>query len=155
MEHAPGRSTRSAQPSAYMSTSKSMWPALQTIFPRTGSHKRSRTLIAPPMKGLTLMQYILNEPTPGVCPICGYCWAFDVNLDCPCTRPRPGDAEEMEKAYRQSASCRSAKLRTDALAAARRAGAVIQRHQQNQRRPRNVVPIGRARRALPVSALRQ
>lgn len=152
MEHAPGRSTRSAQPSAYMSTSKSMWPALQTIFPRTGSHKRSRTLIAPPMKGLTLMQYILNEPTPGVCPICGYCWAFDVNLDCPCTRPRPGDAEEMEKAYRQSASCRNAKLRAETLEATRRMDAAIQPHRQRRGSPDNVVPIGRARRAPPASA---
>jgi hypothetical protein len=99
------------------------------------------------------MHYVLNEPMPGVCPVCGYCWAFDVNLDCPCTRPRPGDAEEMEKAYRQSALCRTAKLRADTLEATGRMGAAIQRHRQRQGRPDNVVPIGKVRRAPSASAL--
>src|SRR5690349_16752376 len=55
----------------------------------------------------------LNEPAPGHCPVCREHYAADPGCHCACTRPRPGDAAEMDKAYLHSALCRRAKLATD------------------------------------------
>jgi hypothetical protein len=82
----------------------------------------------------------LNEPKPGCCPVCRENWTADPEYHCACTRPRPGDEQEMIKAYAKSAAHRDAKLAADALEAGR-ISAPIRRQQQRQG---NVVPINRA-----------
>jgi hypothetical protein len=57
---------------------------------------------------------------PGICPVCKYDWASDLNNYCHCTAPHPGDAEEEAKAYAMSARHRTIKRQndlTEALAA--------------------------------------
>ncbi len=68
--------------------------------------------------------YALVEPAPGVCPVCREHYATDPRLECACTRPRPGDAEEIAKAYLHSARCRTARLCAQALENARTSNVV-------------------------------
>lgn len=84
--------------------------------------------------------YTLNEPTPGICPVCRVRWSTDPRLECDCTRAQPNDDAQATAAYQKSASCRVAKLAADALEA-RRTSAPIRRQPQ---RLGNVVPITRA-----------
>lgn len=88
------------------------------------------------------MRYVLNERLPGFCPVCGHCWSADPDLECPCTRARPDDDAEMERAYAKSAAHRSAWLRADMQDASRRIRAAVQRHQSGQGHA-DVVPITR------------
>jgi hypothetical protein len=61
----------------------------------------------------------LVEPIRGHCPVCLENWSADPDCHCACTRPRPGDAEEIAKAYLHAAACRTARLSAQAVEDAR------------------------------------
>ena len=88
-------------------------------------------------------RYTLLETIPGYCPVCRKNWSSDPEAHCDCTRPRPGDEEEMARAYRLSAVHHIAKLQADMLDAERRMRPPFQRHQDSHGRADNVVPITR------------
>jgi len=85
--------------------------------------------------------YSLREVIPGWCPVCRQCWSTDPRLECDCTRAQPDDDKQAAAAYRLSAAIGEAKLNADALGAARRRTAALQRWRQRQG---TVVPIARA-----------
>ena len=87
-------------------------------------------------------RYTLREKVPGYCPVCRKNWSSDPEAHCDCTRPRPGDEDEMAKAYRLSAAHSNAKFQADMLDAARRTRAASHSHQHSD--PGSiVVPITR------------
>jgi hypothetical protein len=65
---------------------------------------------------MTARQILLDampELLSGVCPVCGRRWSADPDSHCACTRPRPGDEEEIARAYLMASRRREAALAAD------------------------------------------